>query len=67
MKTKLTYSIWRKVGRKQESKNGTIVVEGNYDDDGFTHTATQAILAENPGWMIAGFSSEKVKEWREDE
>ncbi len=55
-KTKLAYNVWRRVGRKTESHNGEITVDGAYFHEGFGHTAYGAIMVEYPGWHLSGYS-----------
>ncbi len=56
MVTKLAYSVWRPAGRTTKSRNGTIIVKGDFNDPDFGHEAFVAITAKHPGWVIAGYS-----------
>lgn len=58
-KTKIRGCIWRKVGKKRESKIIHIEVPGKFDDTDFTHNACRKIFTEYPGWLIAGFVEDK--------
>ncbi len=56
IKTKLRYGVWRRVNGHTESHNGEITVESQWSKVGFGRAAYEAVLAEEPGWLLAGYS-----------
>lgn len=56
VQTKLRYGVWRRVDGHTESHNGEVTVNGQWGKVGFGRAAYEAVLAEEPGWLLAGYS-----------